>query len=39
MSDNSTALELGFLPDRLARIGAHIQAKYLDSGKLPLARC
>lgn len=35
MSDSSTALELGFLPDRLARIGAHIQAKYLDSGKLP----
>ncbi|MGL5837994.1 MAG: serine hydrolase domain-containing protein [Sphingorhabdus sp.] len=26
---------LGFLPDRLDRIGAHIQAKYLDSGKLP----
>ena len=35
MSDSSTALELGFLPDRLDRIGAHIQAKYLDSGKLP----
>lgn len=27
--------ELGFLPDRLAKIGAHIQAKYLDTGKLP----
>jgi CubicO group peptidase (beta-lactamase class C family) len=27
--------ELGFLPDRLERIGAHIQSKYLDSGKLP----
>lgn len=27
--------ELGFLPDRLARIGAHIQGKYLDTGKLP----
>jgi CubicO group peptidase (beta-lactamase class C family) len=27
--------ELGFLPDRLERIGAHIQAKYLDTGKLP----
>jgi hypothetical protein len=26
---------LGFLPDRLDRIGAHIQSKYLDSGKLP----
>jgi CubicO group peptidase (beta-lactamase class C family) len=29
--------ELGFLPDRLERIGAHIQSKYLDSGKLPCA--
>jgi CubicO group peptidase (beta-lactamase class C family) len=29
------ALDLGFLSDRLDRIGAHIQAKYLDSGKLP----
>jgi CubicO group peptidase (beta-lactamase class C family) len=29
--------ELGFLPDRLERIGAHIQAKYLDTGKLPHA--
>ncbi len=27
--------ELGFLPDRLERIGAHIQSKYLDTGKLP----
>jgi CubicO group peptidase (beta-lactamase class C family) len=27
--------ELGFLPDRLDRIGAHIQGKYLDTGKLP----
>jgi CubicO group peptidase (beta-lactamase class C family) len=33
----STAIDLGFLPDRLDRIGAHIQAKYLDSGKLPYA--
>ncbi len=31
------ATELGFLPDRLERIGAHIQSKYLDSGKLPHA--
>jgi CubicO group peptidase (beta-lactamase class C family) len=31
------ARELGFLPDRLDRIGAHIQAHYLDSGKLPFA--
>jgi CubicO group peptidase (beta-lactamase class C family) len=31
------ALELGFLPDRLDRIGAHIQSTYLDSGKLPFA--
>lgn len=29
--------DLGFLPDRLDRIGAHIQAKYLDTGKLPHA--
>lgn len=29
--------DLGFLPDRLDRIGAHIQAKYLDTGKLPCA--
>lgn len=29
--------ELGFLPDRLDRIGAFIQSKYLDSGKLPFA--
>jgi CubicO group peptidase (beta-lactamase class C family) len=31
------ASELGFLPDRLDRIGAHVQAKYLDTGKLPFA--
>ena len=30
-----SANELGFLPDRLDRIGAHVQAKYLDTGKLP----
>jgi CubicO group peptidase (beta-lactamase class C family) len=29
--------DLGFLPDRLARIPAFIKAKYLDSGKLPHA--
>jgi CubicO group peptidase (beta-lactamase class C family) len=29
--------ELGFLPDRLARIGDHIQSNYLDNGKLPFA--
>jgi CubicO group peptidase (beta-lactamase class C family) len=29
--------ELGFLPDRLERINAHIQSKYLDTGKLPFA--
>jgi CubicO group peptidase (beta-lactamase class C family) len=28
---------LGFLPDRLTRIGAHIQSKYLDTGLLPFA--
>ncbi len=33
MTTNAT--ELGFLPDRLNRIGVHIQTKYLDSGKLP----
>ena len=30
-------IDLGFLPDRLERINAHIQAKYLDTGKLPFA--
>jgi CubicO group peptidase (beta-lactamase class C family) len=30
-----SAAELGFLPDRLDRIGAHVQSKYLDTGKLP----
>jgi CubicO group peptidase (beta-lactamase class C family) len=29
--------DLGFLPDRLARIPAFIQANYLDNGKLPFA--
>jgi CubicO group peptidase (beta-lactamase class C family) len=33
--DENMAYRLGFLPDRLDRIGAHIQSKYLDSGKLP----
>ncbi len=32
-----SALDFGFLPDRLDRIGAHIQSKYLDTGKLPHA--
>ncbi len=32
-----TPTDLGFLPDRLARIDAHVQAKYLDTGKLPFA--
>jgi CubicO group peptidase (beta-lactamase class C family) len=31
------AQDLGFLPDRLERINAYIQAKYLDTGKLPFA--
>ncbi|MEY3622869.1 MAG: hypothetical protein RLZZ407_428 [Pseudomonadota bacterium] len=31
------AEELGFRPDRLARIPAFIQTEYLDSGKLPFA--
>ncbi len=33
----SIAADLGFLPDRLERINAHIQSKYLDTGKLPHA--
>ena len=33
----SDAKDLGFLPDRLARIDAHIEAKYLATGKLPHA--
>ena len=32
-----TAQDLGFLPDRLERIDAFIQTKYLDTGKLPHA--
>lgn len=32
-----SADELGFLPDRLARIPEFIQTQYLDSGKLPFA--
>lgn len=32
-----SAEELGFLPDRLARIPDFIQANYLDNGKLPFA--
>ena len=32
-----SAEELGFRPDRLARIPAFIQTEYLDSGKLPFA--
>lgn len=31
----SNPKDLGFLPDRLDRIGAHIEAKYLTTGKLP----
>lgn len=31
------AHELGFLPERLARIPDFVQANYLDSGKLPFA--
>jgi CubicO group peptidase (beta-lactamase class C family) len=33
----SDPADLGFLPDRLARVPAFIKAKYLDSGKLPHA--
>ncbi len=32
-----SAEELGFLPDRLARISDFIQTNYLDTGKLPFA--
>ena len=32
-----SAEDLGFLPDRLARIPAFIQTNYLDTGKLPFA--
>ena len=32
-----SADELGFIPDRLARIPAFVQAQYLDNGKLPFA--
>ena len=32
-----SAKDLGFVPDRLARIPAFIQAIYLDNGKLPFA--
>lgn len=31
------ARELGFLPERLERMNAFIQAKYIDSGRLPCA--
>jgi CubicO group peptidase (beta-lactamase class C family) len=32
-----SAEDLGFLPDRLQRLSDHIQANYLDNGKLPFA--
>ena len=37
MLQASNPKELGFLPDRLDRIGAFIQKKYLDTGLLILA--
>jgi CubicO group peptidase (beta-lactamase class C family) len=37
MTNMANPRDLGFLPDRLDRIGAHIQSKYLDTGKLPCA--
>ena len=37
MLQASNPKELGFLPDRLDRIGAFIQKKYLDTGLLPHA--
>jgi CubicO group peptidase (beta-lactamase class C family) len=33
----TNARDLGFLPERLERINAFIQSKYLDTGKLPFA--
>ncbi|MBK9432709.1 MAG: beta-lactamase family protein [Sphingomonadales bacterium] len=33
----SNPAELGFLPDRLERINAYVQSKYLDTGLLPFA--
>jgi CubicO group peptidase (beta-lactamase class C family) len=35
MLSPSNPKDLGFLPDRLERIGAHIEGKYLATGKLP----
>ncbi len=35
MHGSIDAKALGFLPDRLERIGAHITANYLDSGRMP----
>jgi CubicO group peptidase (beta-lactamase class C family) len=32
-----TPQDVGFLPDRLERINAHIQSKYIETGKLPFA--
>ena len=37
MHGTTDANNLGFLPDRLDRIGAYIQSNYLDTGKLPFA--
>ena len=37
MHGTADTKNLGFLPDRLDRIGAHIQSAYLDTGKLPFA--
>ena len=36
-NSSMSADELGFLPDRLARIPEFVQANYLDNGKLPFA--
>jgi CubicO group peptidase (beta-lactamase class C family) len=37
MTATTDARSLGFLPDRLERLNAYIQSRYIDSGKLPFA--
>lgn len=37
MTATTDARSLGFLPERLERLNAYIQSRYIDSGKLPFA--
>lgn len=37
MSQTIDARSLGFIPERLERLNAYIQSRYIDSGKLPCA--